>query len=149
MRIWHRELIRVLPKSQLQSQYRELLAIKGKIEKVGTPNHLLVNKIMKYDTSHLYYYSNLVFDELKNKKVNINIEKKHELLQYALENSYTNDYISYDNLFKGWHDDRYLRQCLYNLEEKYVCGGIKQEEWELIYNKFHKRFDLINPKEVI
>ena len=27
---------------------------------------------------------------------------------------------------------RYLKQCLYNLEEKYDCGGINKEEWKLI-----------------
>jgi len=26
----------------------------------------------------------------------------------------------------------YLKQCYYNLQEKYDCGGISEEEWEKI-----------------
>ncbi|PBE36349.1 hypothetical protein BGU20_18325 [Clostridioides difficile] len=33
MRLWHKDLIDVLPKNQLVSQWRELLAIKGSIDK--------------------------------------------------------------------------------------------------------------------
>lgn len=44
--------------------------------------------------------------------------------------------IDFEELFKDWHNDRYLKQCLLNLQEKYDCGGITQEEWDKIYNKF-------------
>lgn len=39
-------------------------------------------------------------------------------------------------------DERYLRQCIYNLEEKVMCGGITKEEWKKIYDKFGDKFDL-------
>lgn len=42
-------------------------------------------------------------------------------------------------LFNTWHTDRYLAQCLYNLEEKYDRGGISQEEWDKIYNKYFNK----------
>lgn len=32
------------------------------------------------------------------------------------------------------HNDRYLKQCYYNLQEKYDRGIITQEEWEKIEN---------------
>ena len=38
--------------------------------------------------------------------------------------------------FKGKFTDRYLKQCLYNLQEKYDCGGISKEEWKKIEGKF-------------
>lgn len=37
-------------------------------------------------------------------------------------------------LFAGWHNDRYYTQCYHNLEEKYDCGGITEEEWLKIVN---------------
>ncbi|PBH86861.1 pyrimidine dimer DNA glycosylase/endonuclease V, partial [Clostridioides difficile] len=40
MRLWHKDLIDVLPKNQLVSQWRELLAIKGSIDKTGYYTHL-------------------------------------------------------------------------------------------------------------
>ena len=42
----------------------------------------------------------------------------------------------YEPLFYNWHTDRYLIQCLYNLEEKYDRGGISQEEWDKICDKY-------------
>ena len=44
--------------------------------------------------------------------------------------------VKYDNLFHGWHNDRYLTQCFYNLQEKYDRGGITQEEWDKIQDWF-------------
>ena len=39
-------------------------------------------------------------------------------------------------LFENWHNERYLRQCLYSFQEKYDCNGISEETWLKIYNKF-------------
>ena len=46
------------------------------------------------------------------------------------------------SIFKEKMDERYLRQCLYNLEEKAMCGGISKDEWKKIYDKFGDKFDL-------
>ena len=35
-------------------------------------------------------------------------------------------------IFEGFHNDRYLRQCYYNLEEKYDDGIIPDEEWKKV-----------------
>ena len=57
-------------------------------------------------------------------------------IDYLLKNDILKDEAK-DKLFEDWHNHRYLKQCLYNLEEKYDCGGISREEWIPIYNKFH------------
>lgn len=41
-----------------------------------------------------------------------------------------------DELFAGWHNDRYLTQCYYNLQEKHDCGGIADDEWEDIERRY-------------
>lgn len=46
MRLWHKDLIPYLLKLQLLSQWRECCAICSNIANKGTPNHILVNKIM-------------------------------------------------------------------------------------------------------
>lgn len=46
--------------------------------------------------------------------------------------------IDKDKLYSSWHNDRYLVQCYYNLQEKYDCGGIPREDWEKIEKKMHK-----------
>jgi hypothetical protein len=48
---------------------------------------------------------------------------------------------NYRDLFEGWHNDRYLLQCFYNLQEKYDCGGFTTEFDEIV--KLMKRKELI------
>ena len=59
MRLWHTDLIKVLPREQLVAQWRELSAIAGAIQKNGTPNHILVNFVLEYPwddfISYAYY----------------------------------------------------------------------------------------------
>ena len=64
MRLWHKDLIKVLPRQQLVSQWRECCAIAGRLAKYGTPNHLLVNKILDYHPDHFVFYANLVVKEI-------------------------------------------------------------------------------------
>jgi hypothetical protein len=39
------------------------------------------------------------------------------------------------------HNDRYLKQCLYNLQEKADRGIITPQEWQLIYDNFKEYLD--------
>ena len=52
MRVWHTDLIKVLPREQLVAQWRELSSIAGAIQKNGTPNHILVNFVLEYNYDH-------------------------------------------------------------------------------------------------
>ena len=46
------------------------------------------------------------------------------------------------------HDFIYLREYVYNLEEKARRGIISKEEWDKIYNKYSKMIDLWKGNEV-
>lgn len=35
-------------------------------------------------------------------------------------------------IYPDWHNDRYLLQCYFNLEEKYDRGGIQHWEWDIV-----------------
>ena len=115
MRLWHKDLIPVLPRQQLLGQWRECCLIAKQISEKGTPNHLLVNKIMNYPIVHFYKYGRRIHTELCKRGY------KADWFNFA-------EY-EYDEPFDTWHNDRYLRQCFYNLQEKYDCGGITKEEW--------------------
>lgn len=64
MRLWHTDLIPVLPREQLVAQWRELSAIAGAIQKNGTPNHILVNFVLDYDYNHFISYAAEVRKEM-------------------------------------------------------------------------------------
>lgn len=128
MRLWHCDLINVLPRQQLVAQWRELSAIVDSIQKNGSPNHILVNKVMDYSFDELITYARLVYKEMlaRGYKPTVKVWEKIQSLKLDWK------VVPIVELFFGWHNSRYFTQCFYNLEEKYDCGGLTQEEWEKI-----------------
>ena len=114
--------------------------------KKGTTNHILINPIMDYDLNHFRLYCNLVIKEMEKRGYNVSDKTKAKLNQYlhdriSVSNTFGEQLSvlinnEYEPLFDNWHTDRYLIQCLYNLEEKYDRGGISQEEWDKICDKY-------------
>lgn len=141
MRLWHKDLITVLPRQQLLGQWRELCAIMRNIESKGTPNHVLVNKVMDYPPDELYKYAILVYQEMRRRGYKCDFAKFQDayhrkfggplnfMVYEAVFGLPTNGSIYYDVVFASWMNDRYLRQCYYNLEEKHDCGAISDEEF--------------------
>lgn len=123
MRLWHKDLIPVLPRQQLIAQWRECCCIARNITINGTPNHLLVNKVLDYPPEQFNTYAHLIYCQMFERGYKCDWFK---FSKYR-ENAQVSDYRK--PIFTGWHNDRYLTQCYYNLQEKYDCGGITDEEW--------------------
>lgn len=139
MRLWHKDLIKVLPRQQLVAQWRELCCIMRNIEKNGSPNHLLVNKIMDYPASHLIQYALLVCGEMEKRGYKVSKITRNKFLDRVA--TFVDKFNSANKsweIFGDWHDNRYFKQCYYNLQEKYDCGGISQEEWDKIETVFQE-----------
>ena len=134
MRLWHKDLIPVLPRHQLLGQWRELCLIAKEIHRKGTPNHLLVNRVTNYPPEHLYSYADIVSEEMRRRGYKID----HSKFDRYMPELHVEQFPLYEDLFAGWHTPRYLGQCLFNLEEKYDCGGIPEVEWERIVEMFPK-----------
>ena len=125
MRLWHKDLVPVLPRKQLVGQWRELCLIVKNISEHGTPNHILVNKVIDYPCSHLNTYAQLVYKEMQKRGMKPNWEKYSKwIINRAI--------VDVDDIFPEWHNYRYFQQCYYNLEEKHDCGGINDAEWNEI-----------------
>lgn len=135
MRLWHSSLIKVLPREQLIATWRELSAISGSIQKKGTPNHLLVNFILDYDFDHFISYAYYVREEMTRRGYRTMNNVWEKIV--ALKPNYT--ILPLEKIFLNKMNDIYLNICYYNLYEKYLCGGIKQEDWDKIYwEMWHK-----------
>ena len=124
MRLWHKDLISVLPRKQLLGQWRECCVIASNIKNKGTPNHLLVNKIMDYPLDHFYKYAEMVYNECKKRGYKVKFETFDKYFPHDRPERVD---IADEELFAKWHNNMYFRQCYYNLEEKYCCGGIDGE----------------------
>ena len=132
MRLWHKNLIPYLPKQQLLGQWRELNSIYTRRN-----THLLINFIYsKISYDDLYRYSILVLKEMKKRKYMIkNLDNMCDffgLFKDVIIEDIDIANIDINSIYPDKMNDRYLRQCYYNLEEKYDCGGIPEEEWERI-----------------
>lgn len=129
MRLWDYRLIPVLPNKMLVSQWRECIAIKRQWEK-GTLKHRLVSYVMDYDKCKFNYFVALVIREMEKR----NIKYKES---YAIEiREFCKSIVIHSNYPE--HNDRYLKQCYYNLEEKADRGIISEEEWKPIQNFWDK-----------
>ncbi|MGE4588181.1 MAG: pyrimidine dimer DNA glycosylase/endonuclease V [Acidaminococcaceae bacterium] len=136
MRLWHKALIPYLPALQLRGQYREVFLVATLLRRQGTPNHLLVNKVQRYPFNHLAAYLRAVTTEMEKRQL------KYDKIKVADLYSFLGDpeAVSFEDIFKDWHNDRYLRQCLYNLQEKADCGRPTNEEWVPIETTFKTYF---------
>lgn len=147
MRLWHKDLIPVLPRKQLLSQWRECCALAKTIATKGTPNNLLVNKIMDYPLEKDFYsYCELVISEMKSRGYKVNYKAANNYyvnMQRACNHNlvfYNPNYPIFDN----WHNDRYLTQCYYNLQEKFDCGDIPIQEWRKVQELYERRNKQVN-----
>ena len=114
MRLWHYKLIPYLPNSQLIAQWRELNSIFK-----NQPKHILINYVYEYSKENLYWYTVIVTNELN--KRNIKIKSLINMETYFAKDLI----IGIKNplsIFSNHHNQRYLMQCFYNLQEKYDRG---------------------------
>lgn len=133
MRLWHYKMIPVLPRKQLIAQLRECVQIGHSLHDRGTPNHIIVNRVISFYPDGFATYCKMIIDEVRARKYNVSkstIEKLNSYCKQNIEMIATTNVDKAENPFPGFHNDRYLRQCFYNLEEKYDDGIISDDEWK-------------------
>ena len=156
MRLWPYQMLDVLPRMQMLSQWRECLAVGGMLG-AKTLNHATVNRVKDYPIEHFMVYCDLVRREFANRGWTIGtntLEKLKNDIGYETDESKRDfDYCGDEDcdgkyqivvnrrfgmsiLFDSFHDERYLKQCLYSFQEKYDCGMLTDEEWNKIVDKF-------------
>lgn len=129
MRLWHKNLIAVLPREQLIAQWRECSAIAGAIQKNGTPNHILVNYVVD-NLNSFVAYSYRVRQEMTRRGYRTMENVWTKIMSIVNTNIWKD--LTLEEIFEKEHNFRYYVQCYYNLQEKYDRGGIKEEDWKNI-----------------
>lgn len=82
MRLWHKDLIHILPDAQLKGQWRESHALIGDIKKRGAiKKNGLVDYINNHDLSVFGDYMELVHRELVNRGVRVDMRHYEEQLK--------------------------------------------------------------------
>lgn len=140
MRLWHKDIIKFLPKSQLIAQWRELGSIYAKQD-----NHILINYIYKYPKSYLYAYSQIVINEMKKRGYKINKwDNYNNYFEDCLKDIWINEYIN--ELTFDEHNEEYFMICYYNLMEKHLRAqkGFSDEIWDKIVELKERLYGLHN-----
>lgn len=125
MRLWHQDLIPLLPRQQLLGQHREICALRGNS---WGKKHATVNYVFTHQPEYLVAYHKLVMDEMHKRGYNVNEVwltpcyrgkncKPHEFLSdiigsYTLASAYEGKKIYPE------HNDDYLQECIENLKNK-------------------------------
>lgn len=128
IRLWHKYLIKVLPREQLVAQWRELSSIAGAIQKNGTPNHLLVKFVLDYDYDHFISYAYYLREEMTRRGYRTMESVWKKIV--ALKPSY--NILPLEAIYPEKMNNTYWAICYYNLKEKWLCGGILFKDWEKI-----------------
>lgn len=147
MRLWHYKLIPFLPKSQLLAQWRELNSIYEKED-----DHILINYI--YDSLKVDFaiYSLIVIKEFEKRGYKIKSYKKFEkYFDCKIKDckSIKLHDLNLINIYSKYHNKRYLKQCFYNLQEKYDRGqkDFSANEYYKIVDYLEKNFNFKNLDE--
>ena len=137
MRLWHKDLLAVLPKKHLVAQWRELSSCAAAIKKNGTPNHILVNFITDYDYDHFISYAYYVRKELTNRKVKTMDSVWEKIV--SLKPNY--NLLSFEEIYSDKFNNLYLKICYYNLFEKYLCGMFEEDIMNNINKIMNNKFN--------
>jgi len=140
MRLWHQDMIEVLPRQQLLGQHRECAALRGN---GWAKSHETVNYIFDHNPVYLYYYHYLIIKEMvargytpdikwldpkyRGKNCNPHIHEIHPCVP--------------DIIYKE-HNDKYLLECLSNLHDKFTNaeeGKYDKQELRKFYEFYHKK----------
>ena len=141
MRLWHKDLLEVLPRQQLLGQWRECCLIARQINVLGRPNHILVNRIMDYPLWHFIVYAEKVHSVMKSRGMRCDFDKFMRYFPDEMEVEAVDRNLPL--IFPKWHSIEYLDICYYNLKEKHQCGGVPEDEWV----KFERTYCYLKQKD--
>lgn len=115
MRLWPVTFFPFMPNSQILSQKREVDLIWKDIAYHKKTNHILINYIWEYEDyeMQLLSYYNLLYVEFQKRGFKFNWS---QLAPQLWGDKLTN------KPFAKHHTNDYLKQCFYNLQEKYQRG---------------------------
>ena len=121
MRLWHEQLIPLLPKNQILGQHRECCALRGN---GWNKKHKTVDYVFSYSPYHLFIFHSLVMDEMEKRGYKVSEEWRDKNYRGKTAEKYDNleEKMIESPIYKE-HNGEYLMECIENLRNK----GIKIE----------------------
>lgn len=116
MRLWHEEIIHLLPRNQLLGQHRECCALRGN---GWGKKHKTVDYVFEYSPYFLFAYHLLVINEMEKRGYNVSEEWKDKNYRGKTREKYNNleKEVINSPIYKE-HNSEYLLECIENLRNK-------------------------------
>ena len=119
MRLWHEQIIHLLPKNQLLGQHRECCALRGN---GWNKKHKTVDYVFTYSPYNLFIYHSKIMDEMEKRGYRVSREWRDKNYRGQKADSYSNlEETNISSSIYKEHNDEYLAECIENLAGK----GIK------------------------
>ena len=119
MRLWHEQIIHLLPKNQLLGQHRECCALRGN---GWNKKHKTVDYVFTYSPYNLFIYHSKIMDEMEKRGYRVSTEWRDKNYRGQKAKSYSNlEETSISTPIYKEHNSEYLLECIENLAGK----GIK------------------------
>ncbi|MGF7048989.1 uncharacterized protein (TIGR02328 family) [Paenibacillus sp. DS2015] len=117
MRLWHEDLITLLPRQQLLGQHRECCALRGN---GWGKKHATVNYVFDYSPMMLYRYHVLIMEEMKGRHYNVDVLWERPLYRGKCCDQWTEDRLKELSAVGRYleHNAEYLQECIDNLAAK-------------------------------
>ena len=119
MRLWHEQIIHLLPKNQLLGQHRECCALRGN---GWNKKNKTVDYVFTYSPYNLFIYHSKIMDEMEKRGYRVSREWRDKNYRGQKAESYSNlKETNISSPIYKEHNDEYLLECIENLAGK----GIK------------------------
>ena len=116
MRLWHEQIIHLLPKNQLLGQHRECCALRGK---GWNKKHKTVDYVFTYSPYNLFIYHSKIMDEMEKRGYRVSREWRDKNYRGQKAESYSNlEETSISTPIYKEHNNEYLLECIENLAGK-------------------------------
>ena len=118
MRLWHEQIIHLLPKNQLLGQHRECCVLRGN---GWNKKHKTVDYVFTYSPYNLYIYHSKIMDEMEKRGYRVSREWRDKNYRGQKAESYSNlEETNISTPIYKEHNDEYLSECIENLAGKGV-----------------------------
>ena len=132
MRLWHKDLLDILPDQILVQLWKDCCEIAKRVAIRGSPKDWCVNRVINYPMQEFWAYSRLVCNELGERRIPFNYRDFGKWQGGFKE---ATDELDEHDIFSNWHNRRYLWQCYSELEEMLDCGLIREADWPPIADR--------------
>ena len=116
MRLWHEQIIHLLPKNQLLGQHRECCALRGN---GWNKKHKTVDYVFTYSPYNLFIYHSKIMDEMEKRGYRVSREWRDKNYRGQKAESYSNlEETNISTPIYKEHNSDYLLECIENLAGK-------------------------------